>query len=257
MTDLPEITHWRESEFPIRQAPPISSDRDIHIWSFDLGAWGKGAGAFFDTLSAEEQARADRFHFDRDRERFIAGRGLQRAILSAYLKSKPAAVEYAAGASGKLSIAGKNKSGLQFNFTRSGDRALLAVTVAREIGVDLEEVKETTALKLVAKDNFAIEERKNLDAIPAELALDGFYCCWTRKEAFVKATGDGLLLPLAHFVVSVDPRQAAVFTSINGDAAEAKAWSLAAFRPYPGHWAALAVKGEAPDMQFFALNAPK
>ncbi len=248
---------WEEQRLPLPGGELAAglSDSGVHIWLIPLDGDRQISSELISCLSVEETARAARFHFARDRDRFVAGRMVQRIILAAYVNTAPDALAYSFNKAGKPSLQnGKHKSTITFNFSRSGGHALLAVSMRREIGIDLEAVRDKPSLDLVAKDHFAAGERAGLAALEKALWLEAFYCCWTRKEAVVKALGDGLTAPLQTFEVSVDPRKPAQLLSMNGSVEAAQNWTLTGFRPVEGHWAALAIKGRTAAPQFFRLT---
>jgi 4'-phosphopantetheinyl transferase len=172
-------------------------------------------------LSADERARADRFRFERDRSRYTVGRGLLRALLGRYLGRRPEDVEVSYGAYGKPHLAGP---GPWFNLAHSGTVALYCVTSAGEIGVDVERDDANFARERIAERFFSPTEVAILRALPEALQPRAFLTCWTRKEAFIKARGDGLSLPLDSFDVSLAPGVPA--------AIERTAWSI----DEPGSW---------------------
>lgn len=184
------------------------------------------------SLSVAERERAERFRFERHRERWLAGRIALRRILSRELAVDPAEIAYERGVHGKPAIAGKHAGTLEFNLSHSGGRALVATTRGVELGVDVEEIHPMEDMRDVAERHFALEERERLFAMPPEEQLYGFYRLWTRKEAYIKAIGTGLGHPLDRFAVTEGvPR--CRFVHLDGDAEAAVGWSLVHIDP-PG-----------------------
>jgi 4'-phosphopantetheinyl transferase len=174
----------------------------IDVWAWSLDVPPPVLGAYSALLSVDERTRAMRFVRERDRQRFVAARGQLRSILGRYLGLSPQSICFSYGDYGKphLSIGGTLP--FYFNLSHSADLAVLAVSDRYELGVDIEEIcflKED-----VARRFFSRKEYQTLRALPAATYLDGFYRCWTRKEAFVKAYGSGLSLPLDSFDVTFD-----------------------------------------------------
>ncbi|HEX4694089.1 4'-phosphopantetheinyl transferase family protein [Sphingomonas sp.] len=186
---------------------------------------------FHATLDSGERECASRFRFARDRDRYIARRGQLRALLAERTGERTAALRIAADAYGKPFLVDRPK--LHFSLSHSHGRALFAFG-CEAIGCDLEWRNPELACRSVAARLFAPAEVAALDALPAEQWVAGFYNCWTRKEAFVKAIGLGLSYPLDAFEVSVD--KAARFVT------GAAGWSLVSFEPAPGFQAALVTR---------------
>jgi 4'-phosphopantetheinyl transferase len=198
------------------------------------------------TLTPDEQERADRFHFQKDRDHYIVARGTLRAILGRYLVVEPSALRFCYSSYGKPALAetfGGNE--LSFNLAHSHQLALYAVTRRREIGVDLEYVRADFADEGIAERFFSPREVAALRTVPQNLRKEAFFNCWTRKEAYVKAIGEGLSMPLDQFDVSLAPGEPALLMSTRKDPQEAARWSLQALFPGSGYVAALAVEGHS------------
>jgi 4'-phosphopantetheinyl transferase len=222
--------------------PPreIALARDeVHAWRADLNVSADVLGELGAWLSADERERAARFRFERDRRRFVVARAALRSILGGYLRAYPADLVFQYGPSGKPALASTD---LRFNVSHSSDRALYAVSHGRDLGIDLERVSPGRADAAIAERFFAPAERAALRALPPTARAEGFFACWTRKEAYVKARASGLALGLDRFTVTVDPRAAATFVSAD-DADEIARWSLTALHAWPGFMAALVVEG--------------
>ncbi|MBR0552698.1 4'-phosphopantetheinyl transferase family protein [Stakelama marina] len=196
----------------------------------DLRASRATLDAWAATLSDEERARAARFQRPNDRDRFVARRAGLRAVLAKHIGGDPAALDIQADAMGKLYLS--DAPDLHFNLSSSGGFALV-VTADTPVGCDIERRDPAFACPKVAERLFTDAENAELHALPADLWVSGFFNCWTRKEAYVKALGQGLSLPLDSFGVSLDPRAPAYFTSA------APGWALYSFEPVPGYQAAV------------------
>ncbi|MBD1846023.1 4'-phosphopantetheinyl transferase superfamily protein [Cyanobacteria bacterium FACHB-63] len=165
------------------QTPPDElrlGDSEVHIWLINLDAIAPS----FDLLSIDERSRADRFKFAQHRDRFIAGRGFLRSLLSRYLNTDPATLEFDYGAHGKPFL---KHSALQFNLAHSQHLALYAVTYDRAVGIDIEQVRVIDEVEKLAERFFLPSEAETIRAQP-----NLFFQYWTCKEAFLKATGVGL-----------------------------------------------------------------
>ncbi|WFU12476.1 4'-phosphopantetheinyl transferase superfamily protein (plasmid) [Rhizobium sp. CB3090] len=174
----------------------------IDVWTWSLDAPRSSVDEFATRLSAEELARAARFVRERDRHRFIVGRGRLRSILGRYLDLPPQEVSFTYNDYGKPDIASPGGTHFHFNLSHSADLAALAISDRYELGIDIEEIRFLK--EDIAGRFFSRKECLTLRALPPEAYLDGFYRCWTRKEAFVKAHGEGLSLPLDSFDVTFD-----------------------------------------------------
>ena len=219
-------------------------DSDVHLWRASLDLTVEHIQALQRSLTPDEQVRADRFHFQRDRDRFIVARGVLRDILGRYLGVEPGHLRFRYSPFGKPALTqelGGEK--LRFNLAHSNGLALYAVTRSREVGVDLEYVRAELADSEIAERFFSPREIASLGTVPRHLRKEAFFNCWTRKEAYVKARGVGLSLPLDQFDVSLIPGEPAALTTVVGDTQESGRWSLQEICPGPGYVAALAVEG--------------
>lgn len=172
-------------------APALASD-EVHLWQADLTLSVERLEFLAETLTAEEQERAARFRFPEHRDRYVAGRGLLRELLGAYLNRSAAALRFSQGVHGKPALCGVDAAaGLHFNLSHSGDRALYAVA-RRELGVDLECLDRSVTYAAVAERVCTPREWAAFQAQPLERLPETFFTCWTRKEAIAKALGGGL-----------------------------------------------------------------
>ncbi len=226
---------------------PVLASDEVHVWLADLEHPVPQLKTLRDTLSSGELERADRFHFQRDREQFIAARGLLRAILSRYLDRGPDELTFSYGPNGKPALTSESDEGeLCFNLSRRQGLALYAVTRGQKIGVDLELIREDLACEQIAERFFSPRENAALQATPMQMRQEAFFTLWTCKESYIKATGTGLSLPLDQFNVlpiATLATKPEVFLSIEKDPEEAARWSLRMLPAAPRYAAALAVEG--------------
>ena len=221
----------------------LSRDR-VHVWMVRLNPTPPRLQVFWQTLAPDERARAERFHFERDRRRFIAARGQLRMILGRYALVDPTALAFSYGPRGKPFLSHPQRTpAISFNLSHSGELALAAVTHDRSVGVDIEEMRALNDAEGIAERFFSPREYSVFRAIPEQERLEGFYRCWTCKEAYVKATGDGLARPTESFDVAFSRGAAARLLSVEGEADEAARWSMAALEPARGYIGAIAVEG--------------
>ncbi|MGQ0445283.1 MAG: 4'-phosphopantetheinyl transferase family protein [Beijerinckiaceae bacterium] len=191
-------------------------------------------------LSDAERLRASRFAFDRDRRRFTIARAWLRRLLSARLGVRPETVELVYGANGKPALARRfADSDLRFNVSHSDDVAVYAFVPRREIGVDVEAIRVIRDADDIAARFFSRRENEAYMALnPRDKPL-GFFNCWTRKEAFIKALGDGLCHPLDRFDVSLTPGEPAKILRVESTPGDHCGWRMESFSPAPGFVAAV------------------
>jgi 4'-phosphopantetheinyl transferase len=222
--------------------PPLDRGK-VHLWQAQLDPLATYFERFEDSLSSDERQRAERFRFQRDRRRFIVARALLRILIGRYLQKEPAQVQFNYGPNGKPSLAGDDNAALRFNLSHSEGLALYAVTRGREIGVDVEYIGKNLDIGTLAERFFSPREIAALKSLPDHEKHRAFFACWTRKEAYLKARGDGLSVALDSFSVLLNPDEPPVLLSVEGDPEETSRWSLLELDPGPSYVAALAVEG--------------
>jgi 4'-phosphopantetheinyl transferase len=234
--------------------PPFPSGR-IDVWTLRLDEPATAAGSGPSVLSPDEIARASRFHFEKDRIHFARCRSALRRLLAGYLAIPAAEVRFEYLASGKPQLAAaQNPRALQFNVSHSAGIALVAIASERRLGVDVEKIRADVDTPSLAERFFSLRERAGLKALPDHLRLPGFFACWTRKEAFLKATGEGLSFPLADFSVTTDPGLDPVLEEIRGNSEAGQQWSLADLSIVDDYRASVAVEGAFPGLEICTQN---
>ncbi|WP_373650392.1 4'-phosphopantetheinyl transferase superfamily protein [Schlesneria sp. DSM 10557] len=187
---------------------------------------------FSDVLSEEERQRAARFRFDEPRRQFVTCRGTLRKLLGSLCRISPNAIEFQYGPHGKPGLmvrqADSRISELQFSVSHSGSLGLIALSVGKAVGVDVEEFSPAVKHHQLAERYFAPPEAQELKRLPAELQLSGFYRGWTCKEAYIKALGTGLSHSLSSFQVTIDPARPASLCHIDGKPREPDRWTAMA-----------------------------
>jgi 4'-phosphopantetheinyl transferase len=221
---------------------------EVHVWRMELEQSPDVLKRFRTTLEADELRRASRFHFDRHRNSFVAGRGFLRYVLGRYLDSRPEALRFSYGEYGKPALDGT----LHFNMSHSHGLALLAITQDRQIGVDVEHVRADFATEEIARHFFSHSEVESFNALAKEDQIAAFFRCWTRKEAFIKATGRGLSQPLDAFDVTLAPGVAAELLRVEED--DASRWSMSDIDAGVDYAAALVVEGAAATIRYWAAT---
>jgi len=198
---------------------------EVHSWCVRLDVPETAAGCYA-ALSGDERNRSARLRFTRDWRRFVVTRGVLRELLGRYLRTHPGQVRFVYNPFGKPALSPEFGSRLTFNVSHSGDLALIAIATDSDIGVDLECIREQPDYVDIARRFFSAAEVDQLNRLPSHLHAPAFLSCWTKKEAYVKARGEGLtLLPPA------------------GEITPARGWSLYTLRPAPGYVGALVIRG--------------
>lgn len=226
----------------IPKRPELAHDA-VYVWRLALDRTPDEVAQLRLVLSEDERERADRYRIERDRARFVVGRGLLRRVLALYLEQAPERLRFAYGPHGKPELAGSRGVNLRFNLAHSDELALLAIALGREVGIDVERVRTDLDVEPLAARYFSPRENAILAALPAEQRSRAFYTCWTRKEAYVKALGEGLGLSLDSFSVALAPGAAPALLAVAGRPGEADRWTLREVEASDGFAAALAVEG--------------
>jgi len=213
------------------------ASHEVHSWWVTLDVPPETSAALDVTLSADERARSARLRFARDRRRFIAARGALRGLLGRYLGASPGRIRFVHNAFGKPELSPEFGSRLRFNLSHSADRALIGVTMEADIGVDLECIRPQADCVEIARTFFSATELDELNGLPSPVHTLAFLSGWTKKEAYVKARGAGLAIPLTSFSVRLAADPAYTFVHLD------RRWSLYTLQPVPSYIAALAIEG--------------
>jgi 4'-phosphopantetheinyl transferase len=224
------------------------NEADVHIWLAWLDVDTRELTRLRSYLNREEVSRAERFVFSRDRDHFIAARGRLRELLGKYLHCPPNAVQFKTGRYGKLSLF-DDKDRLRFNLSHSHGLAIYGICMAREIGIDAEKIRPGFAGEGIAQRHFSASEQQELAEVPEEIRDTAFFLCWTRKEAYIKAHGDGLQIPLDSFDVSLTPGQPVQLRSADCDR-----WSMRSFIPAAEFVATIVVEGKIRSTHFWGAG---
>ncbi|HEY1658755.1 MAG TPA: 4'-phosphopantetheinyl transferase superfamily protein [Candidatus Sulfotelmatobacter sp.] len=233
------------SEPVFKFASPLTlHENEVQLWRADLDALAPEESRWQQILSTDERKRAARFHFAKDRQHFAAARAILRLILSGYLEIDPDHIDFRYSQKEKPYLAGRcAQSGIMFNVSHSEGVALYAVARGIELGVDVEFIRHEVEVESIARRFFSAYEQEQLSNLPSAERAEAFFRCWTRKEAYIKATGDGLSLPLSQFDVSLAPDSEDALLATRPDSKEAKQWLLREVPAGTGYLAALCARG--------------
>jgi 4'-phosphopantetheinyl transferase len=199
----------------------------LHVWRARLDVPPASLQRLSALLSEKEAGRAKRFVFDRDRHPYTVAQATLRLLLGRYLRIPPESVRTQSGPQGKPLLAKQSHaSELQFNLSHSHGMALFAFALQRELGIDIEKIRPNFASRDIAQRYFSRQEIAELDALPPASYSEAFFLCWTRKEAYIKARGQGLHIPLDSFSVTLTLERPPVLTS-----SDSECWSIYSFRP--------------------------
>jgi 4'-phosphopantetheinyl transferase len=232
--------------------------RGVHVWRVALVQPPAVVAALSATLSDDERARAARFYFERDRTAYAVARGALRTLCGRYLGRAAASLEFGYRDKGKPYLVATGQSTdehLRFNVSHSGDFALIGLALDREIGVDVERRRAMPDLGSLAQASFSPDEYARFCALPPHDREIAFFLCWSRKEAFIKATGEGVS-QLAEFDVSLEPGEPAQLLRVAHEPPGAPRWSLRDLPAIPGYAAALVVDGRDLCVACWQFRAP-
>jgi 4'-phosphopantetheinyl transferase len=249
-TELAETLLWPR--------PPESLElrcRDVHVWKIVLHRIEEMRFVMFDLLSGDERKRAARYRFERDRVRFILRRGVLRTILGVYLRRAPQDLCFEYNSYGKPRLSEADNAAIDFNASSSGDVALAAIAREREVGVDVERIDPRCPIHKIAKRFFSRREIDEMDGLPNSAQREAFFRAWTCKEAYIKARGQGLSIPLADFDVRVDPSEPPRLQAVRNGPDYASAWTLRDLDAAEGCAAALSIGAGSMNVQRYEWSA--
>ena len=219
---------------------------EVHVWRANLDQPTSHLQRFREILAPDELDRVERYYFPVDQHRFIAARGSLRSILSNYMNLEPSQIHFRYNPHGKPElVSDSSETCLRFNLAHSNGVALYAVARGQRVGVDIEYIRADVSLDQIARHCFSTQEYSTFCELPAFFQLEAFYRCWTRKEAYIKAIGQGITFPLRMFDVSLMPSEPALLLGNQVDPQEVFRWSLRELTPAPGYAAAVAVEGHS------------
>jgi len=210
----------------------------VHVWFTRLDGDPGLVESAYAMLSSEERARADRFRFPGLRARFILSHAIGRILLSQACAAPARELTFSTGPQGKPFLGGEF-SRVKFNLSHAGDMAAYAITTEGDVGIDIEELRSLPDHLDIARRFFSELEYQDLMSLPEGERMAGVFRLWVRKEAYIKAVGEGLSIPLRRFRVSIAAGQARILEAYGDDASR---WRLHEFHPAPEYVAALALR---------------
>ena len=242
------MTHL-QTTWPISSAISNLPQTELHVWVASLNPPQDQLTQYWHHLAEDERARADRFHFERDRNHYIVARGLLRQLLGRYLHRPAAEIVFAYGEHGKPELSGQFESDVRFNVSHAQGVALLAFSRGREVGVDIEQIRPLEDAVQIAERFFSASEVVRFTAVSSEQKPQAFFNCWTRKEAFIKVIGEGLSCPLDSFDVTLKPGEPAELLQVRGSKEAAARWRLQNLEPALGYAGAVIAEGQVWELR--------
>lgn len=243
------MTEWNASpESPLEAL----DEGSVHLWRIPLDRDASATSAPLSLLADDEVRRYERFKPEAVKRRFALARGGMRVILGRYLSSTPGSLEFRYGEQGKPSLAPEqNPAKLRFNLTHSHDLAILAVASDREVGVDVEHLRDNIEFEMLAARYFSPLEAETLASLEGEDLKRQFFRIWTAKEAYIKAIGQGLQIPLDQFDVAVGSEQQPNLLETRHAPEEQDRWSLHSFDCGDDYLGTLAIEKPASSPRFW------
>lgn len=228
--------------WPVPRRQPTLKVDEVHVWAASLDRAAASVRALESLLSLQELSRAQRFRGDYDRRRYVVAHGILRRVLASYRQADPKSLRFTIGKNGKPALSDESgRTALRFNLSHTEDMALIAVTLGREIGVDVERVRPIAELDSIVESYFTSSEGNTLRTLESTAKPAAFYRCWTRKESYAKATGGDLSVALGGFDTML-PSVAADVGS-RDEPPESSGWNLYELLPAEGYVGAVAVNG--------------
>lgn len=227
----------------------------VNTWFINVNDVLDKIEMFSRIISIDENKRANKFHFKKDKNLFMMSRAVLRVLSGHYLNIKPEDIRFKYGEFGKPDFG--FKTNLKFNISHSGDMAIFSFVKDFDIGTDIEKTKHDFDVLEIATNYFSELEIETLKKMPKQMQVEGFYRGWTRKESFIKATAQGLSFPLDSFSVSLNSNDTAELLQTKWDENEKNNWALFTFSPHEAYIGATSVKGMINKVNYFEVDASK
>ena len=229
--------------------------KTVNTWFINVNVVQDKIEMFSRIISIDENKRANKFHFKKDKNLFIMSRAILRVLSGHYLNIKPEDITFKYGEFGKPDY--DFETNLKFNISHSGDMAIFSFVKDFDIGTDIEKMKHDFDVLDIATNYFSELEIEALKKLPKQMQVEGFYRVWTRKESFIKATAQGLSFPLDSFSVSLNSNETAELLQTKWDENEKNNWTLFTFSPHEEYIGATSVKGMINKVNYFEVDASK
>lgn len=234
----------------------LTSDA-LHVWRILLRQSEDVVHTLQEYLSMDEARRADRYRRERDRTRYVVAHGSLRELLADYTSQTPRNISFGHTATGKpFLIDDQGERRLRFNLSHAGEWAIVALAASMEVGIDIEQIDSDVSVEAVAERFFSLSEFEALREVPSEQRTGAFFTAWTRKEAYVKARGEGIADRLRHFSVSIAPEQIPILLTDSIDAHAALHWKIYDLDIAPGYAAAIAAEGATHRLRTMRWTPP-
>lgn len=238
--------------WPSRVRPGELGDGEAHLWAVSLDLVPERLKHFQSILSPDERERASRFLSEIDVRRYMAARASLRRLLGPYVGIEPDRLRFAYDRFGKPGLSGESQATpVSFSVSHSGDLGLFGFVRSHRVGVDVERVRKDIDVENLAKNHFSPNEFQKLHALSGKRQLEAFFCCWTRKEAYLKARGEGMSYGLGRFEVSIGTDEPVAILRADDDPEVSRRWTLEHLTPAPGYLGAVAVESRAIRFQCF------
>jgi 4'-phosphopantetheinyl transferase len=245
------LTSWNNPPADLR----LNAER-VDVWRISTSLQNDELAKFESVLSPDQRARAKRMRVSEKRKQYIVAQGLTRMLIAKRVGADPGALEFHRGPKGKPYLGGRfADAGIQFNMTHTSHMALIAMTLNREVGIDIERIRENLQWEKLAHRYFSPREYRGYSKLPEAEHLRAFFTCWTRKEAVLKAIGTGLGGGLASFDVSVDPDSPPELVDNRWDGRFHGNWTLHQLQPGPGYVATLVTERDGFDVRCWEANS--
>jgi 4'-phosphopantetheinyl transferase len=239
-------------------SPPIGLNLrkdEVHLWSVSLDLKYDDLDTLERTLSTRELTKANRLRFEEDRKEYIAARGILRYLLSVYLHRSPAEIQLDSSPFGKPTVIFPSQAKLRFNLSRRKKLGLYAFTYNENVGVDLENIQNDFSFEEVSRHCFTRSENAAINELPIAQRIAAFFTLWTLKEAYVKASGEGLSLPLNEVEILISKGKPKIFLCLEENPNRNKEWSLLSLVPNEGFIGALVFEGDLPNVRKYRIEA--
>jgi 4'-phosphopantetheinyl transferase len=246
---IPQPMQW---ELPPER--PALVEQTIQVWRLSMEDSAAAGSSFLEVLSKEERDRAGQFKFEKDARHFAASRACLRVILSNYLGAPPQDLQIEHGEYGKPRLRRSAFGDVRFNLSHSGNLTLLSVALGREVGLDIEKIRPFPDAQHIAGRFFTSAEQEALRHLAGKDLERGFFRCWTRKEAYLKARGRGVGLGLDRFEVPLAPDREPELRHLDDELGDARDWWIMDLEPGPGYVGALAAEGTPSRLQLWDFS---